>query len=107
MAAARFEIRKGTTGKFRFLLIATNGQVVATSESYETKRAAQGGIASVQKIAAGAEIVDTTAKASAKKSAAKKTAAKKTAAKKTTAKRIAKAVEAPAPSIGQIGTTIS
>ena len=33
----KFVIKKGTTGKFRFNLVSTNGQVVATSEAYETK----------------------------------------------------------------------
>ncbi|MEO7517949.1 MAG: DUF1508 domain-containing protein, partial [Acidimicrobiales bacterium] len=28
---AKFQLKKGTTGKFRFVLLATNGQVVATS----------------------------------------------------------------------------
>ena len=79
----KFVVKKGTTGKFRFSLLSTNGQVVATSEAYETKRAAMNGIASVQKLAAGAAIVDTTvAVAPAKPAAAKKPAAKKTAARK-------------------------
>ncbi len=86
--AAKFVIKKGTTGKFRFNLVATNGQVVATSESYETKRAVLAGVASVRKIAATAALVDDTAViAAATKTAAKKTAAKKTAAKKTAAKK--------------------
>jgi uncharacterized protein YegP (UPF0339 family) len=58
---ARFVLKKGSTGKFRFNLVATNGQVVATSEAYETKRAALGGINSVKKHAEGAEIDDQTA----------------------------------------------
>ena len=36
----KFVVKKGTTGKFRFTLLSTNGQVVATSQTYETKRAA-------------------------------------------------------------------
>jgi len=82
----KFVVKKGTTGKFRFSLVSTNGQVVATSEAYETKRAAMSGIASVQKLAAGAAVVDTTAPAAAKpavtKPAAKKPAARKPAARK-------------------------
>ncbi len=89
---AKFVVKKGTTGKFRFSLVAPNGQVVASSEAYETKRAALGGIASVQKIAAGAAVEDLTApKAPAKPAAA---AAKKPAAKKPVAK--AAAAKAPA-----------
>ena len=56
----KFVVKKGPTGKFRFSLLSTNGQVVASSEAYETKRAAMSGVASVQKLAAGAKIVDTT-----------------------------------------------
>ena len=59
----KFVVKKGPTGKFRFTLLSTNGQVVAPSEAYETKRAAMAGVASVQKLAAGAKVVDTTAAA--------------------------------------------
>jgi len=84
----KFVVKKGPTGKFRFSLLSTNGQVVASSEAYETKRAALSGVASVQKLAAGATIVDTTvAVAAAPKPAAKKPAAKKPAAKKPAAKK--------------------
>jgi uncharacterized protein YegP (UPF0339 family) len=84
----KFVVKKGPTGKFRFSLLSTNGQVVASSEAYETKRAALNGVASVQKLAAGATIVDTTvAVAAAPKPAAKKPAPKKPAARKTAAKK--------------------
>jgi uncharacterized protein YegP (UPF0339 family) len=99
----KFVVKKGPTGKFRFSLLSTNGQVVASSEAYETKRAALSGVASVQKLAAGAKVVDTTvaavaaapkpaakkpaAKPAAKKPAAKKPAARKPAAKKPAARR--------------------
>jgi uncharacterized protein len=73
----KFVVKKGPTGKFRFSLLSTNGQVVASSQTYETRRAALAGIASVQKLAAGAAIVDNTAAAAAPKPAAKKPAAKK------------------------------
>ena len=36
----KFVVKKGTTGHFRFTLLSTNGQIVATSQAYETKRAA-------------------------------------------------------------------
>ena len=88
----KFVVKKGPTGKFRFSLLSTNGQVVASSEAYETKRAAMSGVASVQKLAAGATIVDTTvavaaAAKPAAKPAAKKPAARKPAAKKSAARR--------------------
>ena len=63
--AAKYVIKKGTTGKFRFNLLSTNGKVIATSEAYETKRACLAGIESVRKHAARAVVDDTTA-ASAK-----------------------------------------
>jgi uncharacterized protein YegP (UPF0339 family) len=86
----KFVVKKGPTGKFRFSLVSTNGQVVVSSEAYETKRAAMGGIASVQKLAAGATIVDTTVAAAAPVKPAAKPAAKKPAAKKPVRKAAAK-----------------
>ena len=93
----KFVIKKGPTGKFRFSLVSTNGQIVASSQAYDNKSAAMRGVASVQKLAAAARIVDTTVaaaapakptpKPAAKKPAAKKPAAKKAAAKKPAAKK--------------------
>jgi uncharacterized protein YegP (UPF0339 family) len=60
--AAKFVLKKGSTGKFRFNLVATNGQVIATSESYETKASAINGIESVKRNAPNAEVDDQTAK---------------------------------------------
>ena len=59
--AGKFVLKKGSTGKFHFNLVAGNGQVIATSESYESKPAAMNGIESVQKNAPGAEVDDQTA----------------------------------------------
>jgi uncharacterized protein YegP (UPF0339 family) len=90
---AKFVVKRGTTGKFRFSLLATNGQVIASSEAYETKAACMNGVRSVQKNAAGATIDDQTvaAKAAPAKTVAKKPAAKpaakKPAAKKSAARR--------------------
>ncbi len=58
--AAKFVVKKGTTGKFRFILLSTNGKVIATSETYETKRACLAGIESVRKNAPNATIDDQT-----------------------------------------------
>jgi len=84
MATGRFVLEKGRTGKFRFNLLSTNGQVIATSEAYETKRAALGGISAIQKLAAGARVEDRTdaavAEAAKKAAATKKAAARKKAA---------------------------
>ncbi len=49
--AGKFEIIMGSSGKFRFNLKAGNGQIILSSESYETKQGAEKGIDSVKKIA--------------------------------------------------------
>lgn len=45
----KFEINTGKTGKVRFNLKATNGQIILTSEAYDSRKGAEGGIASVRK----------------------------------------------------------
>ena len=55
---AKFVVKKGSTGKFRFNLLSTNGKVIATSEAYETKRACLSGIESVRKNAPNASVDD-------------------------------------------------
>jgi len=47
--AAKSVLKKGSTGKFRFTLVATNGQVIATSEAYESTASAIKGIESVKR----------------------------------------------------------
>ena len=47
---------RNTRGKFRFRLKASNGQVVATGEAYESKSAAKKGCESVLRAATGAPI---------------------------------------------------
>jgi uncharacterized protein len=59
--AGKFVLKKGSTGKFHFNLIAGNGQVIATSEAYESKQAALNGIKSVQTNAPTAQVEDETA----------------------------------------------
>ncbi len=56
----KFVLKKGTTGKFRFNLLSTNGQVVVTSQTYNSKASAMGGIRSVKKLAGDAPIEDHT-----------------------------------------------
>ena len=58
--AGKFELYEDAKGKFRFRLKASNGQIIAVGEAYETKAAAQNGIASVQKNAPDAPVVDLT-----------------------------------------------
>ena len=56
--AGTFELYKDKAGKYRFRLKASNGQVIATGEAYESKAAAENGIKSVQTNAAGAPTVE-------------------------------------------------
>jgi len=58
--AGKFELYKDKAGKFRFRLKAGNGEIIATSESYETKAGAQKGIKSVQSNAPTAAVDDQT-----------------------------------------------
>jgi uncharacterized protein YegP (UPF0339 family) len=58
--AGKFVVKKGDSGKFHFNLVASNGQVIATSERYETKTSALNGIESVRKNAPDAELDDQT-----------------------------------------------
>ncbi|MDQ6949802.1 MAG: YegP family protein, partial [Actinomycetota bacterium] len=96
--AGKFVLKKGTTGKFRFSLLSTNGQVVATSESYNSKASAMGGIRSVKSLAADATVEDQTTKEWAAAEPARTAAAAKkaaAAAKKKIAKKAAKRLPAP------------
>jgi uncharacterized protein YegP (UPF0339 family) len=56
----KFVVKKTSNGEFRFNLVATNGQIVATSESYKRKTSALDTIASIQKNAGAATIDDET-----------------------------------------------
>ncbi len=47
--AGKFELKASTGGKYMFNLKAANGEVILTSEQYESRGAAENGIASVQK----------------------------------------------------------
>lgn len=50
--AAKFDLKKSPSGKYMFNLKAGNNQIILTSELYDSKAAAQNGIASVKKNAA-------------------------------------------------------
>ena len=78
----KFVVKKGTTGKFRFNLVSTNGQIVATSEAYSSKAGAMGGIRSVKSLAADATIEDQTTKEWAAAESARKAAAPKAGVRK-------------------------
>jgi uncharacterized protein YegP (UPF0339 family) len=58
--AGKFELKTAKSGQFHFNLKAANGQVIATSEMYQTKASALNGIESVKNNAPGAAIDDQT-----------------------------------------------
>jgi uncharacterized protein len=58
--AGKFELFKDAEGRFRFRLKALNGQIIATSEGYNTKAAAKNGIESVRSHAPAAAVEDQT-----------------------------------------------
>lgn len=63
MAHPAFQLKKAKNDKFYFTLTAKNGQVIAQSEMYNSKDAAENGIKSVQTNAPAADIDDQTAAA--------------------------------------------
>jgi len=58
--SGKFVLEKGSTGKYHFNLLAGNGQVIATSQRYESRESALHGIESVKANAPGAETDDKT-----------------------------------------------
>lgn len=57
----RYERKTSTNGKWFFNLKATNGQVIGSSEMYESEASRDNGIESVKKNAPEATVEDTTA----------------------------------------------
>ena len=47
--AGKFEIKTSTNGKFHFNLKAGNGQIILSSEMYDSKSACENGIESIRK----------------------------------------------------------
>lgn len=56
--AGKFELYTDKSGEYRFRLKAGNGQVIAISEGYSTKAAAENGIESVKTNAPDATTVE-------------------------------------------------
>jgi len=56
----RFESKVAKNGKFHFNLKATNGQVIGSSEMYESQSTCENGIASVKKNVVSAKVEDKT-----------------------------------------------
>ena len=86
----KFVIKKGSTGKYRFNLLSTNGQVIASSESYNSKASCMSGVKAVQKLAAAAEVEDQTTRQFAQAQEAAKVAKAARKATKRPAKRATK-----------------
>jgi hypothetical protein len=57
---SRFESKQSATGKWSFVLKATNGQVIGTSQSYDSESGCRNGINSVAKNAPDARVDDQT-----------------------------------------------
>jgi uncharacterized protein YegP (UPF0339 family) len=60
MAAGTFELKTGANGQYHFVLKASNGQVIASSQMYKTREGALKGIESVRKHAPDAKTVEET-----------------------------------------------
>ena len=59
--AAKFELYKDKAGEFRWKLISSNGQQIASGEGYKAKASAINGIEAVKKDAPNAAIEDKSA----------------------------------------------
>ena len=70
---AKFEVYLDKSNQYRFRLKAANGEPIASGESYPDRKSVLKGIASIQKNAPTAAIIDTTVE---KKEAKPKAAAK-------------------------------
>jgi uncharacterized protein len=56
--AAKFEITKDKSGKFRFHLKTPNGEIIAASQGYEIKASAEKGVQAIKNHAADAKVED-------------------------------------------------
>jgi hypothetical protein len=54
----KFVVKKASNGQFRFNLVASNGQIVATSETYVRRQSALDTIESIKKNAGAAQVDD-------------------------------------------------
>jgi uncharacterized protein YegP (UPF0339 family) len=69
---AKFTVYLDKAKKYRFNLKAANGEIIAAGESYPDKKLALKGIASIQKNAAAAKIIDETSETEAPKKPGRK-----------------------------------
>ena len=56
MSMPKFEIYLDAAGKFRFRLVAPNGEIIAVGEAYSSKAACENAIKSIKRNALEAEI---------------------------------------------------
>ncbi|HQY32419.1 DUF1508 domain-containing protein [Actinotalea sp.] len=56
----KFTIYKDAKGEFRFRIVATNGNILASSQGYSAKASAQNAIDRIRSDAADAAVVDET-----------------------------------------------
>ena len=56
----KFTIYKDRAGEFRFRIVATNGNILASSEGYKQKASAINAIERIKSDAAGADTIDET-----------------------------------------------
>ena len=56
--SGKLVIKHGRGGKTHFVLLASNGRVVATSETYESKESCLKGIDAVKRLAADAAVIE-------------------------------------------------
>ncbi|RLZ07324.1 YegP family protein [Faecalibacter macacae] len=55
---SKFETKTTESGKYRFNLKAANGQIIGTSQNYESENGCKNGIESVMKNAPEAEVIE-------------------------------------------------
>jgi len=56
--SAKFEIYEDSNKEWRFRLKAENGEIIASSEGYSSKRNCIKGAKSVQRVASGAQLIE-------------------------------------------------
>jgi uncharacterized protein YegP (UPF0339 family) len=78
--SGKFVIKHGRGGRTDFVLLASNGRVVASSQTYESKESWLKGIAAVKRLAADAAVVEADAP-SANRARSVTSASKQSAAK--------------------------
>lgn len=99
MAKSKFEIYKDKSGQFRWRLIASNGEAVATGESHSEKRAAMNAVKKLKVWSNTDIIIDREAEKEAAKKAPVKKAGKPEAKApvKKAVKKVAKVAKKAAP----------